>query len=143
MNAVPSWLVDDQRVAVTLTPALAKEVARALRIQLACELDRPLDTPLPSREDAGRLRTILDLCVDQLETLAWGAPADDVRMTAPRVLLQTIAQDLLDGGNERLANPPGWNTPEAQSVRRQGRQMIRAAEAINGALASEPRYQMA
>jgi hypothetical protein len=136
MSALRSQPLDDQRVGVTLSPALAKEVARALRIELACELDHPFDAPLPSREDAGRLRTILDLCVDQLETLAWGEPSGEVRMSAPRRLLESIAQDLLGGGNERLANPPGWNTAEAQSVRRQGRRMIRAAEAINGALAA-------
>jgi hypothetical protein len=134
---------DDERVGVTLSPALAKEVARALRIELACELDRPFDDPLPSREDAGRLRTVLDLCVDQLETLAWGEPSGEVRMIAPRLLLDAIAQDLFDGGNERLANPLGWNTPEVHSVRRQGRRMIRAAEAINAALASEPQYHTA
>jgi hypothetical protein len=143
MNTVPSGLVDDQRVGVTLTPVLAREVARALRIQLACELDRPLDAPLPSREDVGRLRTILDVCVDQLETLEWGAPAGEVRMTAPRHLLETIAQDLIGGGNERLANPMGCSNPEPHSVRRQGRQMIRAAETINGALAGQSPYQTA
>lgn len=134
---------DGQQVEVTLTPVLAREVAGALRIQLACELDRGLEEPLPNREDAGRLRTILDVCVDQLESLAWGEPADDVRMIAPEHLLEAIAQDLLGGGNERLANPVGWNSPEARRVRRQGRRMIRAAEAINAALASDPPYRLA
>jgi hypothetical protein len=143
MHTLPSLSRDDQRVAVTLSPVMAKEVARALRIELACELDRPFDEPLPSRNDVGRLRTMLDLCVDQLETLAWGEPSGEVRMSAPRLLLETIAEDLRDGGNERLANPVGWNTPEVQSVRRQGRLMIRAADAINEALASEPQYLMA
>jgi hypothetical protein len=41
---------------VTLGPLQAREVARALRIQLACAFDRPFDGPLPSREDAARLR---------------------------------------------------------------------------------------
>jgi hypothetical protein len=58
-------------------------------------------------------------------------------------MLDTIARDLLGGGTELLANPLGWKRPEAQSVRRQGRRMIRAAEAINEALASENRYRMA
>jgi hypothetical protein len=142
METLSSGAGEDRRIAVTLSPLLAKEVARTLRIQLACELDRPLTAPLPSREDAGRLRTILDLCVDQLETLAWGDPAGDVRMEAPHSLLESIARDLLDGGNERLTDPMGWNTPEVQSVRRQGRRMIRAADAINGALASEPDLQL-
>jgi hypothetical protein len=133
----------DQRVGVTLGPALAREVARALRIKLASELDHPFDEPLPSREDAGRLRTVLDLCVDQLEALAWGEPSGEVRMTAPRLLLEAIAQDLRDGGNERVCNPLGWNSPELHRVRRQGRQMIRAADAITMALASERQYQMA
>jgi hypothetical protein len=139
----PSRPRDEQPVAVMLGPLLAREVARALRIRLACELDRPFDEPLPSREDAARLRTVLDLCVDQLETLAWGEPAGEVQMIAPRPLLESVAQDLLDGGRERVADPVGWNTPKAQRVRRQGRRMIRAAEAINGALASEPQFQMA
>lgn len=143
MNTAPSWLVDDQSVGVTLSPVLAREVARALRLQLACELDRPHNAPLPSREDAGRLRTIVDLCVDQLETLDWGAPAADVRMTAPRQLLEAIAQDLIGGGNERLTDPLDGNSPEAHRVRRQGRQMIRAAETINGALAGQSDYRVA
>jgi hypothetical protein len=63
-------------------------------------------------------------------------------MVAPRLLLESLAEDLLDGGNERLANPLGWNTPASQKVRRQGRSMIRAADAINGALASDSRYQL-
>ncbi len=143
MHTPPFRPRDEQRVGVTLTPLQAREVARALRIQLACELERPLDEPLPSREDAARLRTVLDLCVDQLETLAWGEPSGEVRMTAPKLLLEGIAQDLLGGGHERLANPHGCNTPDVQRVRRQGRSMIRAADAINGALARDARYQMA
>jgi hypothetical protein len=143
MQTLPSRPWDGQHVEVTLSPVLAREVARALRIQLACELDRPLEEPLPNREDAARLRTVLDVCVDQLETLAWGEPSGDVRMVAPRHLLEAIAQDLLEGGNERLANPVGWNSPQAQRVRRQGRRMIRAADAINGALAAGSQYQLA
>ena len=141
METPPSRPPDEECVGVTLSPPLAREVARALRIQLASELDRPFDQPLPSREDAARLRAVLDLCVDQLETLAWGEPSDEVRMLAPRFLLETIAGDLLDGGHERLANPLGGNTPEAQRVRRQARRMIRAADAITDALVSDPRYQ--
>jgi hypothetical protein len=143
MQTPPSRPRDEERVGVTLSPLLAREVARALRIQLACVLDRPFDEPLPTREDAGRLRSVLDLCVDQLETLAWGEPSSEVRMIAPRLLLERIARDLLDGGEECLANPLGWSSPEAQRARRQGRRMIRAAEAISSALASDSPYQMA
>ncbi|MGH2883818.1 MAG: hypothetical protein ACRDPA_14170 [Solirubrobacteraceae bacterium] len=64
-------------------------------------------------------------------------------MFAPRLLLETIARDLQDGGQERLAHPLGRNTPETQRVRRLGRRMIRAADAISGALAFEPQYQLA
>lgn len=143
MHTPPSLPRDEERVGVTLSPLQAREVARALRIKLACELDRPFDQPLPSREDAAHLRTVLDLCVDQLEALAWGEPSGDVRMVVPRLLLEAIAQDLFDGGEERLADPVGWHTAEAQRGRRQARRMIRAAEVINGALASEPQYQLA
>jgi hypothetical protein len=136
--SAPSRLLDDERVSVPLSPALAKEVARALRIELGCELDRSLNEPLPSREDAGRLRTILDLSVDQLETLGWGEPSGNVTMMAPRLLLETVAQDLIDGGNESLAHPL-----EAHNVRAQARQMIRAANVINRALASARQYQIA
>ena len=59
---------------------------------------------------------VVDLCVDQLESIAWGVPSEDVRMTAPRAMLEAIARDLLDGGTELLANPLGWRRPEAQSV---------------------------
>ena len=51
MKTLPSRPWDDETRGVTLTPLLAKEVARALRIQLACELDRPLAEPLSTRED--------------------------------------------------------------------------------------------
>jgi len=64
-------------------------------------------------------------------------------MVDPRALLEVIASDLLDGGNEQLEHPVGWNTPEAQRVRRQGRHMIRAAEVINAALTSRSQYQLA
>jgi hypothetical protein len=143
MCTLPSWSADDESVGVTLSPVLAKEVARVLRIQLACELERPFAEPLPNRKDAGRLRTVLDLCVDQLDALAWGEPSGEVRMIAPGVFLGAIADDLLDGGNERLANPLGWNRREVLSVRRQGRRMVRAADVINGALASESQCQIA
>lgn len=85
MYRTPSRPPDEERVGVTLNPALAKEVARALRIQLACELDRPFDEALPSREDAAHLRSVLDVCVDQLDMLAWGEASGDVRMAAPGV----------------------------------------------------------
>lgn len=127
---------DNRMVVVTLEPGLAREVARALQIQLASALDRPLDEPLPNREDTGRLRTVLDLCVEQLDALGWGEPGGDVRMTAPQLLLETIAEDLLDGGNERLTHPLGWNSPGEPSVLRQGHLMIRAASVIGGALAA-------
>ena len=143
MKELPSPPGYGQRVGVTLSPFLAREVASSLRIQLAWELDRPFQGRLPSREEAARLRMVLDTCVDQLEALAWGDPPGEVRMSAPRVLLEAIAKDLFDGGNERLANPGGWNTPEAERVRRQGLRMIRAAEAINLALGSVSRYQLA
>jgi hypothetical protein len=143
MHTPPSRPRDEECVGVTLGPLLAREVARALRIQLAAEFDRPFDGPLPSREDAARLRSVLDLCVDQLETLEWGEPAGEVRMTAPRFLLEAIARDLRDGGHERLENQVGSNDREAQRVRRQGRHMIRAADAISGALAPESQYRMA
>jgi hypothetical protein len=143
VQTLPSRPRDAQHVGVTLSPVLAREVARVLRIHLACELDRPLEEPLPNREDAVRLRTVFDVCVDQLETLAWGEPSEDVRMVAPGNLLEAIAGDLLDGGNERLSDPVSWHSPEAQRVRRQGRRMIRAADAINGALTSDPQYQLA
>ena len=143
MHTSSSRLQDDQQVGVTLSPILAKEVARALRIRLACEIDHPFGEPLPSREDMGRLRTTLDLCVGQLEALDWGEPSGEVRMMAPRLLLETIAEDLRGGGDEQVANPLGWSTAEARNVRRHGRQMIRAADTIDAALDSERQYQVA
>jgi len=74
MYTSPSRPRDEECVGVTLGPVLAQEVARAIRIELAAEFDRPFEGPLPSREDAARLRSVLDLCVDQLEALEWGDP---------------------------------------------------------------------
>jgi hypothetical protein len=79
---------------------------------------------------------VLDTCVDQLDLLAWGDPPGDVLMRAPRSLLEDLARDLLDGGNERLADPLSWKAPAEQTARREGRHMIRAADAITNALAS-------
>jgi hypothetical protein len=136
METLPSRPWSDQRLGVTLSPLLAREVARALRIQLACELDHPFQGPLPTRGDAARLRTVVDLCVDQLDALSWGEPVGEVRMIAPRRLLEVIAKELHEGGREHLEHPVGWNAPEAHRARRQGRRMIRAAQAIDAALAS-------
>jgi hypothetical protein len=69
---------DTELVDVNLSPLQAKEVARALRIELACELDHPLAEPLPSREATARLRAGLDICVDQLELLSRREPSEDV-----------------------------------------------------------------
>ena len=60
---------------VTLSPILAKEVARALRIQLACELDRPFDEPLPSREDAAGCGACSTYASTSSRLLAWGEPS--------------------------------------------------------------------
>lgn len=129
--------LNEESVGVTLSPVEAKEVARTLRLQLAHEFDRLFDESLPSREHAVELRMFLDLCVDQLEALAWGEPDGQVQMIAPRLLLEAISSDLRDGGNERLANPMCRQALEIRTVRRQARQMIRAADAINGALGVE------
>lgn len=138
MQVMPPRPRDDESVEVMLSRSQAREVARALRIELACELDQPFAEPLPSKEDAARLRAVLDMCVDQLELLSWGEPSGDVQMRAPRTWLDTVARDLLDGGNERLAHPLSWDSPDEQTARRQGRQMIRAAEAITSAIAAAP-----
>jgi hypothetical protein len=64
---------------------------------------------------------VLDLCVDQLEALGWGEPSGEVRTIASWLLLDAISQDLRDRGHERLANPLGWNRPDAHRVPAPGR----------------------
>jgi hypothetical protein len=63
-------------------------------------------------------------------------------MIAPRRRLETVAQDLFDGGTERLASAIGWNTPDVRGVRRQARRMIRSADVITGALARDGQHEM-
>lgn len=54
MSRLPSEPVDDSRVVVNLNPILARDVSRALRIQLASELDRPP----PSRAPVANLSSV-------------------------------------------------------------------------------------
>jgi hypothetical protein len=114
-----------------------------LRIQLACEFEGSFDRALPSREDIGRLRAVIDVCADHLEGLGWGQASGEVQMVAPQSVLEAIAEDLREGGNERLMNPMGWNSRDARKARTEARNMIAAADALSGAPGGHRYFQTA
>ena len=53
-------------VAVRVTPAQAKDIAAAIRSELACACGETLAAPVPGREDIARLRAIIDIYADEL-----------------------------------------------------------------------------
>ena len=125
-------------VAVTLSPTQAQHVAITVRIQLAYACERTLPDHLTGqvveRRELRRFRSIMDLYVDELESLQWGDPTDDIRVTLRRPRLELIARELREGGEERLADLTGWHTADAQAVLRWGNEMIGAATVIECAL---------
>jgi hypothetical protein len=85
-------------VPVMLTPAQAKDIARAIRTELVTECGGTLAAPLPRPGDIARLRTIIDLYAAQLEALDWGKPSADIEIECPTHLLETIAQEVREDG---------------------------------------------
>ena len=136
-GGVYSWMYRMARSVATLTPAQALDVAGTIRIQLASLFEGTLTGPIPGRGDLSRLRELIDLYVDELEMIAWGEPEGDVEIAGPRHLLEAIAHDLREGGEERVANPLGWNTEKPPLVRHRGRSMLAAAKAIERALGDD------
>ncbi len=89
------------RVGVTLTPAEVKVIERAIRSELAAECAEILAAPLPGREEIERIRMIIDAYAEQFETLEWGDPRSDIELDCPTSQLDTVALDLVDGGEDR------------------------------------------
>lgn len=87
-------------VPVMLTPAQAKDIARAIRTEIMSEFGQALATPVPRPDDIARLRTTIDLYAEQLEMLDWGEPSSDIEIACPPELFATIAQELQEGGEE-------------------------------------------
>jgi hypothetical protein len=85
-------------VGITLTPADVKVVECALRSELAAECAEILAGPLPGRDEIERISTIVDAYAQQFEMLQWGDPRADIEMDCPTSQLDTVALDLLDGG---------------------------------------------
>ncbi len=76
--------------------------------------------------------------------LEWGEPAGNVEIACKRPLLASIAEDLLSGGEEAIANAlerdshgPAGIAREAAAMQQQGEDMINAALAINAALGED------
>jgi hypothetical protein len=89
-------------VRVILTPAQAKDVAHAIRNELVTECGGTLAAPLPTPDDIARLRTIIDVYAQQLEALDWGEPSAAIEIECPTDLLETIAQEVREDGEERV-----------------------------------------
>jgi hypothetical protein len=121
-------------IAVTVTPTQARHIATAIRLDLAARWEWDWLHPLARREEVSAARSLLDVCTDELEMLHWGAPNGDVDLRSERRRLGKLAQDLLEGGEERLAVRDDDST-EPPDVRRHGVEMIAAARVIHEALA--------
>ena len=121
-------------IAVTVTPAQARHIATAIRLELAAQWEPDWLTPLAHREEVSTARRLLDAYADELEMLQWGEPAGDVDLHSGRKRLSELAYNLLQGGEERVAATDDASA-EPPEVRRQGEDMIAAARAIHEALA--------
>jgi hypothetical protein len=117
------------KIVVTVTPAQARHIATAIRLDLAARWEQEWLHPQAPREEINSARSLLDVCADELEMLRWGEPAGDVALRSERRRLGELAQNLLDGGEECFACRD--DTP---AVRRQGEDMLAAALVILGAL---------
>jgi len=89
-------------VPVMLTPAQAKDIARAIRTELVSECGGTLADPLPGPDDIDRLRTIIDVYAEQLEAIDWGEPSAEIEIECPRHLLESIAREVQEDGEERV-----------------------------------------
>jgi len=89
-------------VAVVLTPGQAKDIARMFRSRLVSECDGTLAAPLRGPEDIARLKMVIDAYAQQLALLEWGEPRADIEMMCPTYLLDTITQELLEDGDEKI-----------------------------------------
>jgi hypothetical protein len=78
-------------------------------------------------------RSLLDECADELQMLQWGEPPGDVDLRSDRRRLGQLAQDLLEGGEERLATRDDESIAPPD-VCRQGEDMIATARVIRQAL---------
>jgi hypothetical protein len=132
-----------EHVSLRLSPAHAKHIAGAIQIKLASECEGRWSDPLPAPADLSELRALLDLHVDQFEKLQWGEPPGDVELSCPRALLDGIACDLVEGGEVRLASCEWSSTTDVAHVRRQGQEMLAAAQAIRRALARHRGFAIA
>ena len=121
-------------IAVTVTPTQARQIATAIRLDLTARWERNWLHPLAQREEVSAARSLLDASTDELEMLEWGEPAGEVHLRSDRRRLRELAQNLLEGGEECLATREDDST-EPPDIRRQGVDMIAAAQAIQLALA--------
>jgi len=128
-------------VRVRLTRAQAQQVAQSLRTSLTDECEQVLTGVRPGREELTRLRALVDLYMDQLDMIAWGEPAGAVEMVCPRAILETVARDLLEAGEDQVASQAGWYTEQPAAVRRRGREMIGAARAMLTEAVAQDRAQ--
>jgi len=126
----------NEAVAVRLTPAHAKHIAASMRIALAGLFEGWAD-PLPDRKDVDRMRALVDSYADELAMLEWGEPQRDVELLCQRDRLEFLARELIEAGEHRIDNPIGRNTNDLPTARREGMDMISAAEAINVVLARD------
>ena len=122
------------QIAVTVTPAQARHIATAIRLELASRWEEQWLHPSARREEVNTARSLLDRCADELEMLEWGEPTGDVGLRSERRRLAELASNLLDGGEDLVASPDDAST-EPPGMRREGEDMIAAALVILQALA--------
>ena len=127
----PSRAVD---IAVRLTPTQAKHVADAIRIELASNWDDGWFSPLPSRAEVDKARSLLDTCTGQLDQLEWGEATGTVELHASRARLEGLADNLMGGADECLAETEAPADGRFCRTRRRGDELIATADAIRLAL---------
>jgi hypothetical protein len=127
--------MEEDRVALRLTAPQARQVADALRIEIASAWDGSWFGPLPDRKEVARLRALLEVYAEPLEMIEWGESPGDVEMRCGRWVAERVAEDLLQGGRERLDNPFDWEADNPRAARRCGRDMIAAGNCIKRGLA--------
>ena len=72
------------QIAVTVTPAQARHIAIAIRLDLAARWEGAWLHPLAQPDEVSTARSLLDECADELQMLQWGEPPGDVDLRSDR-----------------------------------------------------------
>jgi hypothetical protein len=116
-----------QDVVVTLSPAQARHLAGALRVELGMRWEAVPLGAAPCREEVERLRALLDEYGEQLERLNWGEPIGDVRVRWRASALSGMVRELREAAEEHYADSRQDDDDDA-------RELLETARALDEAL---------